>query len=801
MNLKMLNQKRLYREAKGAFRKIPSLILIATILAAWIISPAQGAYPANNLGSPTAALPVWDLYRVDSPPFFDLMTDRSLRLRPVDKVPCTVYGGEKLYYACLNTTTGLWENEIVDSDPRVGAHAALAFNSASIPFISYYDGANGRLKVAYKFGGVWIKTVVDTPVLAMTSDSTETTPEVEKNTDIPEELATHMLGRPWRDPSLYLNVPDEAEAIVPDAGGVGKYTSIAIDGMGRVHVSYYDEQNRDLKYAFWDTINPWAVETVDYYTDQGKVGLWTSIATDNQNRPHISYMSEKYDDLKYAYKKGTSWEKTTVDGDHNVGTYTSLVLGGNPTRYAYITYFDFSTSRLRIAIHDFTNPLDEWTVSNLGEESGVGLYSSIFLDQNGYLHVAFYDFADGDLKYARATASGGSWSIQTAVSAGNAGLYPSIIAFDKDRPGITFFNASAGRVQYAYKESGSWKVKNVSEFASDVGLSTSLAISSLDVPHISYMDDMLDYLKYTRPVGLLWSNQYLTQEIRAGAWSDIVMLDSSHPAIAFYDMTNKDLMYAKWSGVNWVFQDVDTTGDVGAYVSMDLDTGNSPHLSYYNTTRGDLIYAYWNPTITQWITQTLDANNDVGLFTSIVMSADNRPYISYYYASGQKLKLAYKTPLNAWIFDTVDESADVGMFSSIALDSLGNPHISYYDATNKDLKYAYWNGAAWVIQVLDSVGAVGMYTSLAINTSTNERHICYYDATNGDLKYAYWDGISWALQVVDSTGVVGLFCSLALNSAGQPGISYYDSTFGDLKYASSFPLPPALSYFIPLVMK
>lgn len=799
MKSETVDKNLLFRAHYNPFRKSLFLILITVTLTALVISPAQGAFPPGRPEAP--ALPVWTLYKVDSPPYFDLMTDRSLRIRPVDKVPCTVYGGEKLYYACLNTTTGLWESEIVDSDPRVGAHAALAFNATSIPFISYYDGTNGRLKVAYKVGAIWTKMVVDTPVLMAVSGTEERQlSSVEKNPNMPEELATQVLGRPWREAELYLNIPDEAEAIVPDAGGVGKYTSITIDSLGRVHVSYYDEQNKDLKYAFWDTVNPWQVETVDAYADQGKVGLWTSIATDTSNRPHISYMSEKYDDLKYAFKKGSSWDIVTVDSTHNVGTRTSLVLRGNPTRYAYITYFDFSTNHLRFAVHDFTQPFDNWSVSNLGDESGVGLYSSIFLDHQDFLHVAFYDFADGDLKYARASASGGSWNIQTVVSGGNVGLYPSIVAFDKDHPGITFFNASTGKVQYAYREANSWKVKDVSEFSSDVGLSTSLAISGLDVPYISYMDDMLDYQKYAFPRGSAWYKNYLTQGIRAGAWSDIVMLDDFHPAIAFYDMTNKDLMYAKWSGLNWVFQDVDTTGNVGAYVSMDLDTSKSPHLSYYDTTNGDLIYTYWNPVTSHWITQTLDSNDDVGLFTSIVLSTDNRPYISYYHATGHKLKLAYKTPLNAWIISTIDSSADVGQFSSIALDSLGNPHISYYDATNQDLKYAYWNGVSWVIQVLDATGAVGMYTSLVINPLTDERHICYYDATNGDLKYAYWDGITWAFQVVDATGVVGLFCSIALNSAGQPGISYYDASFGDLKYASSYPLPPAL-VFLPLVIK
>ncbi|MGZ4856769.1 MAG: NosD domain-containing protein, partial [Methanobacteriaceae archaeon] len=151
-----------------------------------------------------------------------------------------------LKYA-YRTGPNAWTTETVDSTGNVGQYSSLVVDSIGIPIISYYDVTNGDLKFAYRTGpNTWIAETVDS------------------------------------------------------TGDVGQYTSLALY-QNNPRISYYDVTNGDLKFASKDGSNSWNTVTVDNSTDD--VGLWTALALNVFGDPRISYIDNTDLTLKYAYQR------------------------------------------------------------------------------------------------------------------------------------------------------------------------------------------------------------------------------------------------------------------------------------------------------------------------------------------------------------------------------------------------------------------------------------------------------------------------------------------------------------------
>jgi len=584
--------------------------------------------------------------------------------------------------------------------------------------------------------------------------------------------------------------------------------------------------------------------------------LYTSIAvfykpTVSKYIIHISYMNEKYDQLKYAKKSfSNEWFETFEIEDRVSGTgwFTSIAVDNDGT--PHVSYYDGYKGNLKYAnLDDPEHPV----TMNVDAGGDVGLYTSIAYDNaDQQVIISYYDATNGNLKYANAENPNDAddWHKHTLYEGGedgDVGYWTSIDLGVNERKGITYYNHTDGLLQWMYRDGDEWFRNNVNaNSAADLGLSTSLVIDTDDVPHISYFEDSRDHLKYAfvfnnNITGLPDSiTEVVSDTVAAGAFSSIG-IRSYQPLIAFYQMEDGDVFTTTKKTLGWDFDDVETTGDIGQYVSMKIDTNDIPHMVYYDTTKGDLKYAKWNTS--SWDIITLDSLENVGMFASLALDSQDRAYVSYIDATNRNLKFTYQAPpYNTWItpvvvdpsvptYDRWDEHK-IKAYTSIAVEYIYpvpvpyNPsvHITYYDAypgpVSSDpprgrLKYARGENASGVITwpevgtiIDDGVGEdKGKWNSLVWDPFDTALHVCYYEdfidtPEEGNLLYAYrsggGDGISWTdLTTLDgegptpnySVGDVGAYCSIAISSGGEPAISYYDATKGALKLITAYDLP------------
>ncbi len=183
--------------------------------------------------------------------------------------------GDLKYATCDPNTSDCavqanWTRITVDSTGNVGNGLSLAIDSSNNLHISYFDASGGDLEYATCSSGC-----------TTTGNWTKIT--------------------------------------VTSTGEVGYTPSLAIDSSDNLHIVHYDNVGKDLEYATCSsgctTAGNWSLETID---SSGQVGSQPSLAIDSSDVLHISYYDADNTNLKYATCSSTcttagNWTKSTLD--------------------------------------------------------------------------------------------------------------------------------------------------------------------------------------------------------------------------------------------------------------------------------------------------------------------------------------------------------------------------------------------------------------------------------------------------------------------------------------------------------
>ena len=331
---------------------------------------------------------------------------------------------------------------------------------------------------------------------------------------------------------------------VTSSGKVGQYSSIALNATGYPRISYYDQTDRDLKYAAWDG-SKWVIRTVD---STKSVGEYSSLALDGSGNPRISYYDQTNEDLKYAAWDGTKWIISTVDGSSR-----SRVRDWDRQH----TYRDIDISG-KWRDHRWDD--DRFCDNHGGNKNWkVGKYSSLALDKGGNPRISYYDQTNRDLKYA--AWDGSRWVITTVDSSKSAGEYSSLALDGSGNPRISYYDKTHHDLKYAAWDGRRWIITTV-DSSKKVGEYTSLKLDFYGDPRISYYDMTYGDLKFAswNRTSSLWVTEIVDSSGKVGEFSSLVLDTRGNPRISYYDQTKRDLKYAKGAGHTQILPSPTVTG-------------------------------------------------------------------------------------------------------------------------------------------------------------------------------------------------------------------------------------------------
>ena len=279
-----------------------------------------------------------------------------------------------------------------------------------------------------------------------------------------------LSGRKWQN------------EVVDDTGDCGSWNSIAVDNLGRVHISYHSERmnpyRQVLSHAVFDGVQ-WQI------TDVGDGGYSTSIALGTNGHAQILHYGNSGITLKFSKFDGNAWD--TQDTGLGGGLWffpTALALDSDDT--AHITY----TAR---GGEDSANYARQdsgmWESEILDSQVGGNLATSLALDSLGRPHVAEAFQQTIRLRWF----DGLQWLSEDIFDEPDVPQYPDAVAlaFDEhDRPHIlfsTFFSVGGGGVNvtvYTYFDGVDWRGILVDK--KNAGFNVAVAVDGNRVVHGLY---------------------------------------------------------------------------------------------------------------------------------------------------------------------------------------------------------------------------------------------------------------------------------------------------------------------------
>ena len=287
--------------------------------------------------------------------------------------------------------SGGWYTDTLTSSGQAGDHA-IAIDGNDHVHVAYVEGERNSRKLLYvnDTSGTWT-----TPFVWY--DDCQQCVSVGIKVDKDNYIHIGFMKSWWSGPYMYSSTKS-ALGLVWDSYNSG---SMDVDTKGDAHFSFYQlDMNKGIMYHNNSSDYNWSPsEIVDNNWSGGQLeSLVTDIAVDNENKPHISYVSNKTgggtEDICYAYKGSNGWVNKFIDKGAFSGSWNAIATDKN--NKAHMIYYSAPDDEIRYA----SNEDGTWKIHTLALDVGGSPYSTwcdIATDTAGYIHMVY--MKDGSIAY------------------------------------------------------------------------------------------------------------------------------------------------------------------------------------------------------------------------------------------------------------------------------------------------------------------------------------------------------------------------------------------------------------------
>lgn len=703
-----------------------------------------------------------------------------------------------------------FEFETVDEGSVQGQHSSLAIDNEGNPHISFIGESSQSVKYAWFDGDEWtVETVFES------FDSIEDTSIALNPAGLPSIAFTNRGTYPDTD-IMYASYDGSTWDIASvDQGNYssGREISLAIDNSGVPAIAYILQNKSDsyytLKYA--KMVNgSWVLDTVhadDYMATS------CSLAFSSTNVPYICYayrnQGVELDYFRLDDQEG--WQQETVDpGAEYPGGFTvSMALDSNDR--PHFVYNENNAGLLK-----YSYPYEDVHAAIVTEPWNYG-YSSIAVDSNGNVHVAYcgYDGSGSGLKYA--SYDGESWDIKVADPSEDSGSYLALALDQADQPCISYHDHESQTfdLKYACKNGDNWAIQTVPPAGATKGQYPDLELDSQGEPHLVYMIHNDRAIRYASKDGEEWtiSDVASFEELPLGNYFRSPSLAVDEEDLLHVCFASNDVLtYGSLSSNEWEFETVSPDLDV-VECDLALDRTGQPHTAFTVYDYGIPSSSAMSPSVSLgrdlfygtkdengWSVEKVD---DGAIYMSkIILDGGNSPSIGYFDRSAEELRYAYLDN-GLWQYSLV--SSDIYVYAlTMTADDLGNPHMAFTARLMEDvdalegsdmlmldegLFYGTLSGDQWVTAKIGDVnqGYGPRKISIQLDSYGNP-HITYGTGTSElgieevgsqddkiELKYACFDGDTWNTVTLaeDYLGGFAMYSDLVFDQNDLPHIAFF----------------------------